>query len=160
MIADDDADVRALLSLAVDRASLASVQVEDGRQAIEMLADLSPSVVLLDVKMPGLSGIEVCWWIRRQRHLGDVPVILVSALTSQFEIDAGLLAGANQYVTKPFTRAHITAAVAHHLLGRPPLPPPTRVIMADPADWRAKVTAAGQVAVHDPGDALVHRPLD
>ena len=81
LIADDDADVRALLSLAVGRASLASVQVEDGRQAIEMLADLSPSVVLLDVKMPGLSGIEVCWWIRRQRHLGDVPVVLVSAPT-------------------------------------------------------------------------------
>lgn len=134
LIADDDPDVRALLSVAVGRAGLASVQVEDGRQAIEMLANLHPSVVLLDVKMPGLNGIEVCWWIRRQRHLADIPVILVSALTSQFEIDAGLLAGANHYVTKPFTSARITALVAHHLVGRPLLPPPARVIIADPAD--------------------------
>ena len=92
LIADDDADIRAFLSEAVSRTGLASVQVEDGREAIGMLADLYPSVVLLDVQMPGLSGIEICWWIRRQRHLSDVPVILVSALTSQFEIDAGLLA--------------------------------------------------------------------
>jgi CheY-like chemotaxis protein len=134
LIADDDADVRTLLSVAVGRLGLASVQVEDGRQAIEILADLHPSVVLLDVQMPGLSGIEVCWWIRRQRHLADIPVILVSALTSQFEIDAGLLAGANHYVTKPFTNAHITALVAHHLVGRPLLPPPAPVIIADPAD--------------------------
>jgi DNA-binding response OmpR family regulator len=134
LIADDDAKVRAILSAAVGLVGLASVQVDDGRQAIEMLADLSPSVVLLDVRLPGLSGIEVCWWIRRQRHLADVPVILISALTSQFEIDAGLLAGANHYVRKPFTSAHITALVAHQLVGRPLLPPPGRVIIADPAD--------------------------
>lgn len=134
LIADDDANIRAFLSDAVSRMGLASVQVEDGRQAIGMLADLYPSVVLLDVQMPGLSGIEICWWIRRQRHLSDVPVILVSALTSQFEIDAGLLAGANDYLTKPFTSAHVTAVVAHHLVGRPLLPPPARVIIADPTD--------------------------
>lgn len=131
LIGDDDADVRGELTVAVGRAGLASVQVEDGRQAIEMLANLYPSVVVLGVQMPGLSGIEVCWWIRRQRHLADVPVILVSTVTSQFEIDAGLLAGANDYVTKPFTSAHVTAVVARQLVGRPLLPPPGRVIIAD-----------------------------
>src|SRR5687768_15875774 len=62
LLADEDADVRAVLSVAVGRAGLASVQVEDGRQAIETLANLYPSIVMLDVQMPGLSGIEVCWW--------------------------------------------------------------------------------------------------
>lgn len=97
-----------------------------------MLADLYPSVVLLDVQLPGLGGIELCWWIRRQRHLADVPVILISDLTSQVESDAGRLAGANHYIAKPLTPAHITALVAHHLVGRPLLPPPARVIIADP----------------------------
>lgn len=134
LIADNDANVRATLSAAVGMVGLASVMVEDGRRAIQILADLHPRVVLLDVQLPGLSGIEVCWWIRRQLHLADVPVILLSAPTSQFEIDAGLLAGANHYVRKPFRSAHITALVAHHLVGRPPLPPPARVIITDPAD--------------------------
>ncbi len=88
-----------------------------------MLADLHPSVVILDVNIPSLSGIEVCWWMRRQRHLANVLVILLSERASQFEIDAGMLAGANHYVTKPFRSAHITALVAHHLLRQPPLPP-------------------------------------
>lgn len=134
LIGDDDADIRTFLSEAVSQMGLASVQVEDGRQAIEMLADLHPRVVLLDVQMPGLSGIEICWWLRRQRHLSGVPVILVSALASQFEIDAGLLAGANDYLTKPFTSGHVRAVVARHLDARPPLPPPLRVIIADPPD--------------------------
>lgn len=124
LIAHDDADVRTLLSVAVGRVGLASVQVRNGRHAIKMLADLRPSMVLLDVQMRGLSGIEVCWWIRRQRYLSDVPVILVSALTSQFEIDAGMLAGANHYVTKPFTSAQVTTLVARHLAERHLLPPP------------------------------------
>lgn len=132
LIGNEDANVRAFLSVAVDRAGLASVLAGDGRQSIKMLADLYPSIVLLGVQMPGLSGIEVCWWMRRQRHLADVPVILVSAGTSQFEIDAGLLAGANHYLTRPFTSAHITALVARHVGGRPFLPPPARVIIADP----------------------------
>lgn len=134
LIADEDANVRAALSAAVGLGGLASVTVEDGRQAIQMLAELHPSVVLLDVQLPSLSGIEVCWWIRRQRHLAGVPVILLGARTSQFEIDAGLLAGANHYVRKPITSAHVTALVAHHLVGRPPLPPLTRVIIADSSD--------------------------
>jgi DNA-binding response OmpR family regulator len=101
---------------------------------MKTLADLHPSLVLLDVQLPGPSGIEVCWWIRRQRHLADVPVTLVSDLISQLEIEAGLLAVANHYLRKPFTSSHITALVAHLLVDRPPLPPPAQVIIADPAD--------------------------
>ena len=135
LIADDDEDIRDVLSLAVGSAGLDPVLAEDGRQAVQMLETLHPEVILLDVQMPGLSGIEVCWWIRRQRHLTRVPVILVSARTSPFEIDAGLLAGANHYVTKPFTMEQIVAVVAKFRAGRPTprptLPPPTAVVIPD-----------------------------
>lgn len=129
LIADDDADIRELLSLAVGRTGAQTVVAEDGREAVHMLETLQPDVVLLDVQMPGLSGIEVCWWIRRQRHLVDVPVILVSSRTSPFEIDAGLLAGANSYITKPFSPAHIMAVVSQLLMERTELHPPTVVVI-------------------------------
>ncbi|MEO5982447.1 MAG: response regulator [Pedococcus sp.] len=129
LIADDDADIRDLLSLAVARTGAQTVLAEDGREAVRMLEDMSPDIILLDVQMPGLSGIEVCWWIRRQRHLVHVPVILVSSRTSPFEIDAGLLAGANHYVTKPFSPAHIMAVVAQLLTARVALPPPAAVVI-------------------------------
>ncbi|MEO5982441.1 MAG: response regulator [Pedococcus sp.] len=119
LIADDDEDIREVLSMAVGSAGLGAVLAEDGRQAVQLLENLHPDIILLDVQMPGLSGIEVCWWIRRQRHLAHVPVVLVSARTSPFEIDAGLLAGANHYVTKPFTQAEILAVVARFRRGRP-----------------------------------------
>ena len=135
LIADDDSDIRDVLSMAVGSAGLDSVMAEDGRQAVQLLENLHPDIILLDVQMPGLSGIEVCWWIRRQRHLAHVPVVLVSARTSPFEIDAGLLAGANHYVTKPFTPAHIVGVIAQFRYGRPSsantLPPPTSVVIPD-----------------------------
>ncbi len=119
LVADDDEDIRDVLSVVLGDAGMAVVQAEDGRQAVQLLENLLPEIILLDVQMPGLSGIEVCWWIRRQRRLAHVPVVLVSARTSPFEIDAGLLAGANHYVTKPFTQAQILAVVAKLRSGRP-----------------------------------------
>ena len=119
LIADDDANIRGILSAAAKLAGLASVTVTDGRGAVKMLADLRPAVALLAVQLPGLSGIEVCWWMRRQSHLANVPVILVSALMSQVEIDAGILAGANHYMPKPFTSAHIKSVIGRHLRSSP-----------------------------------------
>ncbi|MGA8980656.1 MAG: response regulator [Pedococcus sp.] len=119
LVADDDEDIRDVLSVVLGDAGMAVVRAEDGRQAVQLLENLLPEIILLDVQMPGLSGIEVCWWIRRQRRLAHVPVVLVSARTSPFEIDAGLLAGANHYVTKPFTQAQILAVVAKLRSGRP-----------------------------------------
>ena len=84
-----------------------------------MLADWRPAVALLAVQLPGLSGIEVCWWMRRQARLANVPVILVSALMSQDEIDAGILAGANHYMPRPFTSANIRAVIGRHLRASP-----------------------------------------
>jgi DNA-binding response OmpR family regulator len=131
LIADDDADIRDLLALTVGRTGAQTVLAEDGREAVRRLEGLSPDIILLDVQMPGLSGIEVCWWIRRQRHLVHVPVILVSSRTSPFEIDAGLLAGANHYVTKPFSPAHIMAVVAQLLTERVAVPPSAPVVIPD-----------------------------
>jgi DNA-binding response OmpR family regulator len=119
LIADDDPNIRAILSGAATLAGLDSVSVTNGREAVKMLADWRPAVALLAVQLPGLSGIEVCWWMRWQARLANVPVILVSALMSQDEIDAGILAGANLYMPRPFTCANIRAAIGRHLRSSP-----------------------------------------
>ena len=135
LIADDDEDARDVLSVVMGNAGMLPVLAHDGRQAVQTLENLLPEIILLDVQMPGLSGIEVCWWIRRQRRLAHIPVVLVSARTSPFEIDAGLLAGANHYVTKPFTQSQILAVVAKLRSGRPSmsqvLRAPTAVVIPD-----------------------------
>ncbi|GAA2737269.1 hypothetical protein GCM10009867_23820 [Pedococcus aerophilus] len=135
LIADDDSDIRDVLAMAAQGSGLDPVLAEDGRQAVHLLESLHPDIILLDVQMPGLSGIEVCWWIRRQRHLAHVPVVLVSARTSPFEIDAGLLAGANHYVTKPFTPAHISGVIAQYRYSRSTAPTalraPTAVVIPE-----------------------------
>ena len=112
LLVDDDEDVRALLTLTVARVGLSAVEAYDGKHALEVLEGVTPALILLDVQMPRMSGIEVCWWIRKQPRLAHVPVILVSARTSQAEIDAGLLAGATHYVTKPFSPAKLAALIA------------------------------------------------
>lgn len=116
LIAADDASIRTILAEGASLAGLASVAVKNGRHAVKSLAALRPAVALLTVQTPGLSGIEVCWWMRRQPHIANVPVILISSLSSQFEIDAGTLAGANHYVTMPFSSAQIRAVINRHLV--------------------------------------------
>jgi DNA-binding response OmpR family regulator len=112
LLVDDDEDVRSLLTLTVGRVGMSAVEAYDGKHALEVLQGITPDLVLLDVQMPRMSGIEVCWWIRKEPRLAHVPVILVSARTSQPEIDAGLLAGANHYVTKPFSPTKLAALIA------------------------------------------------
>ena len=115
VIANGDKSIRTILSDAARLAGLTPMVVTDGREAAKLLTGLRPAVAILAVEMPALSGIEICWWMRRQSHLAKVPVILVSALTSQSEIDAGILAGADHYMPGPFTSAHIRAVIARHL---------------------------------------------
>jgi CheY-like chemotaxis protein len=112
LLVDDDEDVRSLLTLTVGRVGMSAVEAYDGKHALEVLQTVTPDLVLLDVQMPRMSGIEVCWWIRKEPRLAHVPVILVSARTSQPEIDAGLLAGATHYVTKPFSPAKLATLIA------------------------------------------------
>jgi CheY-like chemotaxis protein len=128
LLVDDDEDVRALLTLTVARVGMSAVEAYDGKHALEVLRGITPDLVLLDVQMPRMSGIEVCWWIRKEPRLSHIPVILVSARTSQPEIDAGLLAGATHYVTKPFSPAKLATLIASmfpHIAGtvaNPPVP--------------------------------------
>jgi DNA-binding response OmpR family regulator len=110
VVADDDADIRALVTISAKRAGLEVVaSVADGEQAIAAITELRPDLVILDVAMPGLTGLEVCAKVRENAELATIPVLLLSAAVDEAARAAGREAGATDYLAKPFSpRALVT----------------------------------------------------
>ena len=87
----------------------------NGRQALEMIPEVKPDLVLLDVMMPELNGFEVCEQMQKDPRLKEIPVIFLTAKAETTDILKGFEAGAVDYVTKPFTGAELLARVKIHL---------------------------------------------
>ncbi|MET0934056.1 MAG: response regulator [Mycetocola sp.] len=104
VIADDDADMRMLVEIAVRKAGLVVAAVAaDGSEAWQSVQDHAPGLVVLDVAMPGMSGLDVCRLIRSDPALAETPVLLLSAGVSGTSREAGLEAGADAFMPKPFS---------------------------------------------------------
>jgi DNA-binding response OmpR family regulator len=104
VVADDDADIRALVTISAKKAGLEVVaSVADGEQALRAITELRPDLAILDVAMPGLTGLEVCSQVRRSPDLADIPVLLLSAAVDEAARAAGRDAGATDYLAKPFS---------------------------------------------------------
>jgi two-component system sensor histidine kinase/response regulator len=110
LVVDDDHATRALLTQ-VFSPTCDVVAVGNGLEALRMLANHSVDVVLLDIMMPGMSGLEVLEAIRRDETLVELPVILISARTMQKDVVEGLQRGANDYISKPIDLAVARARV-------------------------------------------------
>jgi DNA-binding response OmpR family regulator len=102
LVVDDDPSIRALLEYTLSFEDFDVTSVSDGQAALDHLKFNRPDIVLLDVMMPVIDGIEVAKSIRSDNDLEDVPVIMMSAKTQDMDIMAGWVAGAASYVTKPF----------------------------------------------------------
>ena len=111
VVADGDKDSRTMVSDLLARAGIPSVEASTGDDALAAVRNERPALVLLDVSLPGLSGYEVCSTLKAE--FGDgLPVILVSgSRTEPFDQAAGLLLGADDYVTKPFDNGELLARV-------------------------------------------------
>ena len=103
LIVDDEPTARTLLRLILLRAAYTVVEARDGYEALKKLEETAVDLVLLDVMMPGMDGIEVCEQIRAAEKTAVVPVLLLSAKTDTLSIRRGLSAGANLYLTKPIS---------------------------------------------------------
>ncbi len=115
VIADDDGDIRALVAISAVKAGLRIVsEVEDGDAAWESIKNLVPDLAVLDISMPGLTGLEVCRLVRADPSLDGIRVLLLSAAASGSSIEAGLDAGATEYLSKPFSPRELTARLAAH----------------------------------------------
>ncbi|WIM96892.1 response regulator transcription factor [Actinoplanes oblitus] len=118
LIADDEADHRDLLTLALRRTGYRVVTAGDAPGALDALASGGIDAALIDVRMPGLSGIELCARIRSDPALETLPIMMVSADVHRNQITAALHAGADDYLAKPFSRAELVGRLGD-LLRRP-----------------------------------------
>ncbi len=111
LLADDDEDIREIVAFKLAAAGFAVTTVDDGARALAAARAGPADLVVLDVTMPGLSGIEVCRTLRAEPATADLPIILLTARAQEGDVEVGLEAGADDYVVKPFSPRELVARV-------------------------------------------------
>jgi two-component system, OmpR family, response regulator MtrA len=143
LLVEDDERIRQALGLALADEGFGVVEAGSGEEALQRLAGTDVDVVLLDLMLPGIDGLDVC---RRLRAEGDLPIIIVSARTDTSDVIDGLEAGADDYVTKPLIARELAARIRALLRRRQP---------SEQAE-RREVLRVGEVQIH-PEEEVVHR---
>jgi len=115
LIAEDDQDIRELVVLTLQFNGYDVVSAEDGAQAVQKAQEHDFDLILMDVRMPRMTGYEACRQLREMETTRDVPIIILSAKGQESEIQAGLDAGANQYILKPFAPDRLARKISEVL---------------------------------------------
>jgi DNA-binding response OmpR family regulator len=113
LVVDDERDFRHLMSMFLARSGL-PIDVEavvNGAEALRHIETIVPDLILLDVMMPEMDGIECCRRLRADQRTRDVPVLMLTALDEAADRTRGFLAGADDYLAKPFDRGELLARV-------------------------------------------------
>ena len=108
LVVDDDAHIREVLSFALGKAGMETREAADGEAALAMVEREPPDLVVLDINMPRMDGLEVC---RRLRATGDLPILFLSSRDDEIDRVVGLELGADDYVVKPFSPREVVARV-------------------------------------------------
>jgi DNA-binding response OmpR family regulator len=116
-VADDEEDLRELVAYRLTRSGYQVIGARDGLQALELAAERTPDLMVLDVMMPKLDGYELTRRVRAEAALRSIPVILLTARSQESDIDRGFEVGADDYLKKPFNPDELVARV-RAVLGR------------------------------------------
>ena len=142
LVVDDDPHIRDLLTFALQKAGLATREAADGEAALAEIALRAPDLVILDINMPRMDGIETC---RRIRASGDLPILFLSSRDDEIDRILGMELGADDYVVKPFSPREVVARVAAILRRIARTPAPQTVghfvygrLSLDADGWRAR----------------------
>src|SRR5947209_19345322 len=112
LIVEDERDIAGLIKHTLERSGSADAEiVNSGDAALKAVADRPPDLIILDLNLPVLSGTEVCRILRARADARHVPIIMLTARTSENDRVSGLELGADDYVTKPFSLRELTARV-------------------------------------------------
>lgn len=144
LVVDDNADNRELLARRLEREGLRPVMAEDGRAALAAVGAGGVSLVLLDIMMPGMSGLDVLRAIREVHTAAQLPVIMVTARSQSDDVVEALGLGANDYVTKPVDFAVALARIQAHLRIRQPARPEGDDLLASPSDVQIGMVLGGR----------------
>jgi DNA-binding response OmpR family regulator len=111
LVADDDEDILTLVALRFRRSGLEVILARDGEEALELIQTRAPDAAVLDIAMPKLTGLEVVRRLRDSETTKTLPIVLLTARAGDKDVELGLEAGADEYITKPFSPQDLYACV-------------------------------------------------
>lgn len=111
LIAEDERDIRDLVAFTLRFAGYEVFAAANGEEAVELAPRVSPDLILMDVRMPRMTGYEACRVMKLNPDLKDIPIVFLSAKGQEAEIQQGLEAGAEEYLLKPFAPDQLTSHV-------------------------------------------------
>ena len=111
LIAEDEPDIRELVAFTLRFAGHEVVAGSNGEEAVQLASQEMPDLILMDVRMPRMTGYDACRVMKANPKLKDIPVVFLSAKGQESEIQTGLDAGAEEYLLKPFAPDQLTERV-------------------------------------------------
>ena len=114
VLIDDSNTIRRSGEIFLSQAGCQVVLAEDGFDGLSKVVDNKPDIIFVDVMMPRLDGYQTCALIKNHREFKDTPVVMLTSKDSLFDRARGKLVGADQYLTKPFSKKSLTDAVVQH----------------------------------------------
>ena len=111
LIAEDERDIRELIVFTLQISGFNVVEVPNGEEAVKKAAEIEPDLILMDVRMPKMTGYEACKALKKQENTKDIPVVFLSAKGQEAEVSKGLELGAVKYFLKPFAPDELSEQV-------------------------------------------------
>jgi DNA-binding response OmpR family regulator len=99
---EDTPGIRRLIRMTLEYDGFEVIEAADGREGLELARSKRPDLILMDVRMPGMSGVEACKALSADSYLSKIPVVMLTSADASEDMQAGLDAGARAYLTKPF----------------------------------------------------------
>ena len=104
LIADDDDDIRDVIAFKLQVAGFRTLSADNGRSALSIAVEERPRMIILDVTMPQLDGLSVCYELHARPETAEIPILMISGYGLPDEVDLGLAIGADDYLVKPFSQ--------------------------------------------------------
>lgn len=117
LVVDDDPNIFELVQLYVASDKVEVLQALDAYTGLDLVMRQPPDVVVLDIMMPGMDGLEMCRTLRNIPEIAETPVVILSAKSEEEDIEAGYEAGADDYVTKPFEPEELATLIESMIAG-------------------------------------------
>ena len=111
LVVEDEKDIRQLVRYNLEQEGFAVIEAGEGELALELVRRERPALVVLDIMLPGMSGLDICRLIRQEEEIARVPIIMLTARAAEVDKVVGLEMGADDYVTKPFSPREFLARV-------------------------------------------------
>jgi twitching motility two-component system response regulator PilG len=115
LVIDDSKTIRRTAEALLNKAGFEVVTAEDGYEALPKIVDFRPHIIFVDIMMPRLDGYQTCALIKHNRSFKNTPVIMLSSKDGLFDRARGRLVGAEDYVTKPFSKEELLGAIKRYV---------------------------------------------